>query len=123
MSEVPSHDFTPAPEIPANNPYAGLSHPEYDNSIPEKDAMIARAEQLRQSDAEFARIFQEECLIFLLTADREWFLNQYTGERDADGYLVDKDGNPTSFLPSQNITAGLDRVSKVALEKYEARKQ
>lgn len=81
--------------------------------------MFARAEQLMR-DPRFARIFQDECLIFLLTADRDWFLSRYTGERDADGYLIDNNGNPTPFLPSQNISAGIDRVSKVALEKYEA---
>ena len=108
----------PPPSIDSDNPYSHLPHPEYEPEIFKAGEIIKQAYRLQAISLDFSKIFQDECLIFLLTADREHFLSEHTGERDERGYLIDKDGNETSFLPSQCVTAGLDRVSKNALEKF-----
>jgi len=107
-----------APEIDPNNPYSGLDHPQYDPSIDPNDTGVSQANKLRSESSDFNAIFQEECLIFLLTADNASFTSEYSGERTREGYLIDSNGSETNFLPSQLITAGLDRVSKVALERF-----
>jgi len=113
----------PAPIIEADNPYTHLQHPQSDDSMTDRDKIIDQANKLCKISEDFMRIFQEECLIFLLTADKKWFLERFTGERTREGYLIDTNGQETNFLPSQNVNAGLDRVSKRALEKFSSRRR
>ena len=86
--------------------------------MPDREAVVQKADALRQSDPAFAREFEAESLRFLREADGEWFNREFNGEVDADGYLLDKDGKPTAFLPSQNINAGYGLVARNALTRY-----
>ncbi len=114
-----SEGIIPVPDIPDDNPYAGLEHPSYDPMHVE-DGTTARAFELMETDPEFARLFQDECLLFLLTADRAHFVDElgYSGKRTADGWLIGPKGEATAFTPRSMITAGIDRVSHQALIKH-----
>lgn len=70
-------------------------------------------------DPRFKKIVEEASLEYLKTKDSKWFRNSiFSGEVGPSGYLLDKKGKGTNFLPSQNITAGLDEVMKNAREIF-----
>jgi hypothetical protein len=51
-------------------------------------------------------VLQRKALEFLKTKDKEWFDRNFTGEVDAEGYLVAKDGvNITCTKPMGSVGA------------------
>ena len=59
-----------------------------------------------ESDPQFNQILQEESLNWLKTQRGEEFNREFTGEFDAQGYLIGKDGD-SSTKPWQNIGGGM----------------
>lgn len=94
------------------NPFLSMSKEEISSVLEQTSELEA------QNNQEFRKIFEDECLEFLKTKDSEFFYRNYNGDRDDDGYLFDKDGKPTSFLPSQNINIHRAEVAKIALQKF-----
>jgi hypothetical protein len=55
-----------------------------------------------EEDARYKEIYEKEALSYLKSYDSKYFNENYSGI-GADGFLLDKEGNHTSSLPSQNI--------------------
>lgn len=87
---------------------------------PENDG--TRFEELETNPASNP-ILQEAALEVLKEKDPDFFFGQYNGEVNADGYLLDRDGNPTSMKPSQCVGAAfMKEVAGLADRKIEALK-
>ena len=116
--EPTTRRIIPVPNVDTSNSYADFysNTEKYPLNLDPFEA--TSVEQLMRGDPRFVRLFQDECLLFAITADRESFLNEFTGERAANGYLIGVDGQETAFLPSQQVTAGLNAVKRNALRKY-----
>lgn len=112
------------PVIDANNAYNWEACRDSGMSKEEEKKVFDQANKLKKLSEDFRRIYQEEALIFLLTADREWFEKQgYTGERSREGYLI-KGGEETAMLPSQNVGSyGLATITKRALDRFTAKRR
>lgn len=65
-------------------------------------------------DPRLQSIFEEQSLKYLKTKDAVWFNKQFNGQVSEAGYLLDKQGNVTNFLPSQNIDSGFEEVQNAA---------
>jgi hypothetical protein len=59
-----------------------------------------------KKDDQFRTILEDESLKYLTTKNLDYFNREYTGELDAKGYLIGKDGK-TNTTPWQNIGGGL----------------
>ncbi len=59
-----------------------------------------------EDNPEHNKILQEESLKYLKEKESQWFYSEYSGEVDDEGYLLDKNGSKTGFLPSHCIGAG-----------------
>lgn len=68
-------------------------------------------------DPKYSEIFQRNCLSYLKTHDSDWFSKNYSGEVSSSGYLIDKDGNETNFLPSQCIN-NITEIENQSLTEY-----
>jgi hypothetical protein len=68
-------------------------------------------------DARYRQIFQEKSMDYLKNEDKDWFESRFGGISDS-GYLLDKNGQETNSLPSQNISAGIKKVETAALQEF-----
>ncbi len=66
-------------------------------------------EPINENNPEYRKFFENESLELLKKHDLEYFNNNYSGVGE-DGYLLDKEGNQTSSLPSQNIGGSLGGI-------------
>jgi len=79
-----------------------------------------------EEDARFREMFEEKCLAYLKAKTEEynktqggWFFSEeHSGELALSGYLLDKRGNETPFLPSQNIGADYEKLKKEAIQEF-----
>ena len=55
----------------------------------------------QDNDPQLLAIIREIKLENLKRLDADYFFREYNGEIDANGYLLDKSGSPTSWLPTQ----------------------
>lgn len=72
------------------------------------------------SDDRFKKILERHALIWLEDNDKEYFERHYSGVAES-GYLLDKDGKETNFLPSQVINVGFEDVFRDAKNEFIAR--
>ncbi|MFH1367296.1 MAG: hypothetical protein ABIH38_04935 [Patescibacteria group bacterium] len=61
---------------------------------------------------DYNKVLEEESLQYLKWHNKEWFDKNYNGTVSEKGYLLDKNGEETNFLPSQCITGGWDEVQE-----------
>jgi len=110
-------EIIPMPEIEADNPYS------HDLDIPDGEKLKATAKNLRNVSEDFARIMRQECLILLLTTDRDWFLKHYSGETTDMGYLLTADGRVSGETAWHATRGECDKAAKIALEKFALKRQ
>jgi hypothetical protein len=58
-----------------------------------------------EADPVASKVLQEKALQYLMTHDREWFMKNYDGSLDDEGYLREKSGEALT-TPMQNIGGG-----------------
>lgn len=68
------------------------------------------SEKEKKINISLGQLFEQASLQYLKTKDRKWFNENYSGEQADSGYLLNKDGTESNFLPSNNITGGYDEV-------------
>lgn len=68
-------------------------------------------------------ILQEKALEYLKNQDAEYFSENFTGELDEEGYLVRKDGQPSTTKPSMNIGGGEAMKEVLEMTKAELREK
>ncbi len=109
-------------DIEVDVPYPTLFSEEF---VEARESNRSEAEIVQNFDTEhredrkYLGLLQEESVKFLVTADKKKFFEEFTGEINADGYLVDKEGN-AFLLPSQCINVGINLVRKRAMDRYNA---
>ena len=69
-------------------------------------------------DPTYQGLLEDTALEYLKTHDTDWFNRNFNGKRDRQGHLLDTDGEPTPFLPSQNVTSGHAEISAQAKEAF-----
>lgn len=80
---------------------------------PSQEAMKAELEM----NPRFKEVLEEESLKYVKEKNADWFFSEYSGEVSPQGYLLDKNGRETNFLPSQCVSVGYPEV----LEAVKAR--
>ncbi|MFA5888615.1 MAG: hypothetical protein WCW47_01485 [Candidatus Paceibacterota bacterium] len=75
-----------------------------------------------QTDSIAEPILQRLALEFLRTKDREYFIENFTGELDSEGYLIRKSGDALT-RPSQEIGGGAIMLEIVEKTKAELKKR
>jgi hypothetical protein len=110
--------MSPESKQSATNPYEGYFASRDRMEQIDAVAVTKEADALGRENPIFKSIFEDEALQFLQTEQSDFFAARFNGKRDVDGYLLDTNGNSTNFLPSQNITMGIEVVSKEALNKF-----
>ncbi len=118
LSEPSAEELNQEAETILENAYENLDLRTNDPSLDQK-ALLGRNEELK-NDPQYMALLEEESLKFLMTADKEWFDKSFSPSLTPEGYLFDTEGNPTSFMPSQAINAGLDRVMNQAQKRFDA---
>ena len=118
--------FRPPPALPSNNPYEKFKGAfTADGGIPDDytipDEIIDVANNLKSKNPEFAKIYQDEALIYILTNDAKWFKEKFTGERDENGCLIEINGNVSWSKPLGCTATGLRIIAKIALQKFRIR--
>lgn len=64
-----------------------------------------------EGDPVYGPVLQQKALEYLQTEQSDFFEREFTGEVDADGYLVRRDGVNPNTKPSQNISGpAVERV-------------
>ncbi len=82
------------------------------------DSVSGTAAEGMDADPRYKALVEEISLRYLRTQDAAWFNSMYSGIASS-GYLLDRQGNETNFLPSQNITAGWGEVKTQAKAAFE----
>ena len=120
----------PRPEVPADCPYKtmkwGAIKEAYADIRGQEAQIRSQVDKLWHASRDFRDIFLNECMLFLLTVDRQAFLSEYTGEcLDNDAHtLIRKDGKPGFFEPHGMTYNHHALIGRVALEKFlEQRKE
>ncbi len=86
-----------------------------------KEPAAAKAPKKMEDDERFRSILEAKSLEHLKTKDAKWFSQNFSGKLSPSGYLLDKQGQETNFLPSQNISAGFDEITAAATAEFKTR--
>ncbi len=105
MRSPESHDSTGRDFNQARSPERKIELPD----LPNQDFY---------KDRKFCDILEAKSLEYLNAHDFEWFKSEYNGQVSPEGYLLDKNGKETNFLPSQSIGKYFDNVFAVAKRAY-----
>jgi len=71
-----------------------------------------------EDDPRFKEILERKALEYLKTEDAQWFYSEYSGEIGPGGYLINKEGKETNFLPSQCLGKDYEKVKEAALREF-----
>lgn len=93
---------------------ASSEHPDV-----EKPSGLKESADVIDDDRRYQKLIEDASLEYLKTKDRDWFYKNFSGELAPSGYLLDKKGQETNFLPSQNISAGWSEVAEKAKLEFE----
>ena len=81
-------------------------------------ARLSEEQPSLKQDPRYKQLVEEASLRYLKERDATWFYKNYSGGRSANGYLLDRNGRETNFLPSQNISGGIVNIRARAKTEF-----